>query len=450
MSDVQTIGSSIAHDTGDSTIVSYDAVDSYKVDAAVPSVVVFPQNIEHIEAILRSANSYRTPVIPWGGGTRIHTGNVAESYTIAVDLNSLDYIEEYEPADLTIITGAGMTIAKLNEVLIEKNQFIPLNPPNPEKATIGGILASNAYGYLRDTYGTVRDMALGLRFVRADGTQIKGGGKVSKNVAGYDLTRLMTGSWGTLGIISEVALRVRPLPETKTTLIAGFGKLSSAAAAASDVLNAFYAPTFTLLLNRQLAGKIAAQTGIDIGEIQYLLVIGMDGLSETVRWQEEEIKKTCRRNHVTYCNLLPGNASHQMRDFLQNYTSSEYDGAICKFVTTRTGSVGLLKLLQETKNIHELAIEIVSYSGSGVVYVLVPFISKPDESTMNRVIDFVSEIQSHIRRSNGFCILQHAPSWLKARCPVRQNFPGEMLMRKLKKQLDPNNILNPERFIRSV
>lgn len=445
---LQLLRAQITEKLGDSTTIFEESREPYIVDDKKPELVIKPSDARQIAAIMESAYTSGAGVIPWGGGTKITTGNLPAHYDIALDVRNLNSLKEYEPAELLVIASAGMTLSKLNEALAEHNQFLPLNPPHPEKTTIGGILASNAYGYLRDTCGVARDMTLGLRFIRADGTQVKGGGKVAKNVAGYDLTRLLIGSWGTLGIITEAALRVHPVPEKRSTLIAGFNELSSAVDAAFEILNSYFAPTFMIILNRALAEKITEQINTDINNDMYLLIIGVDELENTAHWQVDKIKTVCQQNHVFMYDVLPDDAALQARNTLRDYPSAEYSGVVCKIAATKTGVVNLLNFLQNINRHTNFSIEILSYFGSGIVYILIPFTTDSNDSFKNEVKAFVTKLRLFAEEHSGFCTMEHAPVWLKKQVPVWSGFPGETIMRKLKKQFDPNNILNPDRFIR--
>ncbi|KPK94083.1 hypothetical protein AMJ80_05610 [bacterium SM23_31] len=449
---LQSLRAQIMKQLGDSTPIFEESRERYIIGDKKPDLVVTPSDAHQIASIMESAHSSRAAVIPWGGGTNITTGNLPEHYDIALDVRKLNLLKEYEPAEFLVIAGAGMTLSKLNEALAEHNQFLPLNPPHPEKTTIGGILASNAYGYLRDTYGAARDMTLGLRFVRADGTHVKGGGKVAKNVAGYDLTRLLIGSWGTLGIITEAALRIHPVPEKQTTILAGFENLSSTVDAAFEMQNSYFAPTFIVVLNRTLAGKIAAQINMDIENGAYMFVIGVDELEETVSWQVDNIKTVCQKNHVFICDVIPGDIALQVRNNLRDYPSAEYTGVVCKIAATKTGVVNLLNFLHDLKSRTGFSVEILTYFGSGIVYVLMPFPSDIDDLFKNEAVEFVKNLRLFAEEDSGFCTLEHAPVWLKKPRLLRvwPTFPGETIMKKLKKQFDSNNVLNPERFIRQT
>ncbi|GAG26955.1 unnamed protein product, partial [marine sediment metagenome] len=253
-----------------------------------------------------------------------------------IDLREIDSIIEYEPEELLAVVSTGTRIDQLNAILEENNQFFPLNPPLTSRATIGGTIASNSYGFLMSRYGTALDMTLGLKFVRADGTLVKAGGRVAKNVAGYDITKLMIGSWGTLGIITQIAVRVHPKPEMIQTIIVGFDTLFSAIDSAFDVLDSHFAPDFLLILNSELAVKIMKKVKIDPGQADFFIIMGADGLPETVKWQENEIKNIYGKNRARFCDVISKRKNDQVRNELRDYVSSVYKGIILKVVSTRS------------------------------------------------------------------------------------------------------------------
>lgn len=194
---------------------------------------VRPQSIPEVQEIVRAAQSAGRAVLPWGGGTGQDYGLPPRKADTILDLSALNGLIAHEYADMTVTVQAGMTLAQLQEQLATHGQFLPLDPPQPEKATIGGILATNASGPLRLGYGTARDWLIGLTVVDAQGRRIKGGGKVVKNVTGYDLPKLHVGALGTLGVIVEATFKVSPRPETARTLVAQANAASDLATAAT-------------------------------------------------------------------------------------------------------------------------------------------------------------------------------------------------------------------------
>ena len=202
---------------------------TYAVDGLVPRFVATPGSVEELAAALAAADDHGAAVIPWGGGQHMALGNVPGRYDLALRTTKLDRVLEYEPADLTVTVEAGITMGRLQAVLAEHGQFLPIDAP--ADATVGGVLAAGVSGPSRHAYGLPRDWLLGCRVALADGTVIKGGGRVVKNVAGYDMPKLAIDSLGTLGVIVEATFKVAPLPPVQETLLATFPALEGAAEA---------------------------------------------------------------------------------------------------------------------------------------------------------------------------------------------------------------------------
>jgi glycolate oxidase FAD binding subunit len=184
-----------------------------------PTVVVQPTTQEEIAAIVAGADAADQAIIPWGGGTGQNYGYPPRRADILLDLSQFRRLLAHEPGDLTVTVEAGATLAEVQAVLAEKNQFLPLDPPYADKATMGGIIATDAFGPSRVGYGSVRDWLIGLTVVDARGRIVKGGGKVVKNVTGYDLPKLHVGALGTLGVIVEATFKVAPKPEATRALL---------------------------------------------------------------------------------------------------------------------------------------------------------------------------------------------------------------------------------------
>ena len=203
-------------------------VDGYSVDGLAPSLIVRPSDIHQLSRAMAVAVDHRLAVAPRGGGTRIEVGSPPDRLDAVVEVSRLDDVIEHNPADLTVTTQAGITISSLRRVLEKKAQFLAIDPPLPDRATIGGTLASGADGPLRWHYGHPRDSVIGMRVVQADGTITKSGGQVVKNVSGYDMSRLHVGGLGTLGVIAEVSFKLTPLPQRQATLLGGFESMETA------------------------------------------------------------------------------------------------------------------------------------------------------------------------------------------------------------------------------
>jgi len=213
--DTSALLDSLASSLPEGRLLTGEEVERYEVDGLRPAAVALPESADEVSAVLTAACEQRAAVVPWGSGTAMALGNLPRTYDLALVTRSLSRIMEYEPADLTLTVQAGITMAALADELKRHGQLLPLDAP--EEATLGGVLATGAFGPRRHAYGPVRDWVLGVRVVHADGRATKAGGRVVKNVAGYDMTKLYLGSLGTLGVIVEASLKVTPLPAVEET-----------------------------------------------------------------------------------------------------------------------------------------------------------------------------------------------------------------------------------------
>ena len=191
-------------------------------DGIQPSFVVSPEETEHAADVMRVASGNDLVVVPHGGGTVQSAGYKPERVDILLSTKLLNKVLHYDAGDLTLSVGAGMKIADVQKLLAEYGQFLPIDPPNPDVATIGGTLAANVSGPLQVGFGSARDFCIGIEFVTGDGTIARGGGRVVKNVAGYDMMKLLIGSYGTLGVITSANFKVFPMPKKTRTFVMQF------------------------------------------------------------------------------------------------------------------------------------------------------------------------------------------------------------------------------------
>ncbi len=196
-----------------------------------------PGDATECSQILAQATADRRTVRIQGSGTKSYLGDVGTT-DIELGTERVAGVIDHVPADLTVTVGAGTRMADLKVALERAGQFLPLDPPHADEATVGGVIAANSNGFWRARYGGVRDLLIGTRTALADGTVARAGGRVVKNVAGYDLDKLLVGSLGTLGVIVEATLKVLPLPETSDGLVARFERPDEAFAVAHAIVRA--------------------------------------------------------------------------------------------------------------------------------------------------------------------------------------------------------------------
>ncbi|MGH7355477.1 MAG: FAD-binding oxidoreductase, partial [Candidatus Rokuibacteriota bacterium] len=254
----------------------------FVVEGSSPEAAVFPGSVDEVAAVVRLAGELDVPVLPWGGGTAATVGAPPARPGVVLGLGRLNRLLEHEPGDLTATAEAGMTVGALQSALATRGQWVSLDPGDGDRATLGGVLAANASGPRRHLYGTARDLLIGLTAVAADGSVVRGGGKVVKNVAGYDLPKLFVGSWGTLGVIVEATVKLRPRPAAERLLAARFDRLQDAGAAARALLASDLIPNAVEILDPGTCAGLGLAASPS-------LVVGFDGLAEQVDWQATEL-----------------------------------------------------------------------------------------------------------------------------------------------------------------
>src|SRR5205814_1029537 len=255
----------------------------YVIEGRTPEAAVRPGSVDEVAAVIAQAAEAGVPVVPWGGGSAIGVGAPPARAGLVLVLTRLDALVEHEPGDLTATAQAGITIAALQAALRARGQWLSLDPSDAARATLGGVLAANASGPRRHLYGTARDLLIGVTVGTADGAVVHGGGKVVKNVAGYDLPKLFVGSFGTLGVIVEATVKLRPLPDAERLVAVRFERLQDAGAALRNLLGSDLIPNAVDLLDGPSAGALGLPAA------PATLAVGFDGLGEQVDWQVAEL-----------------------------------------------------------------------------------------------------------------------------------------------------------------
>src|SRR5262249_14483412 len=244
--------------------------------------VAQPTSIAELGQIVRDAAAQGQAVFPLGGRTMLGLGYPPSKPGIGLDLRSLDQVIDYPARDMTITVQAGITIAKLQAILAAENQQLPVDVPLPEQATLGGAIAVNASGPRRYCYGTLRDYVIGISFVNEKGQEVKAGGRVVKNVAGYDLMKLHIGALGTLGIVTQVTLKLKPVSEARAVLVT-----RSSTDELPDLVGQLHASA-----TRPVFIELAAPSP---AKDDYWVIIGLEGNKAAVDWQIGQLQKELGR-----------------------------------------------------------------------------------------------------------------------------------------------------------
>lgn len=424
-------------------ILEKDELKGFSVDEIAPQIVLFPDNIDQVSEIMKIASKDSLSVVPRGAGTKSALGNKPENCDIVISTKQLNRITEHGASDLVATAECGISLVELQKKLNNENQFLAVDPPHIDKgATIGGIIASNDSGPERLRYGTVREFLIGITVVKADGTIFKGGSKVVKNVAGYDLPKLYIGSLGTLGIIVDATFRLYPVPEYSETYIASFSNLADCQDVILSLLNSHLVLTSLELMNPQLAGFISSDNDLDLDSANYCLAIGIRNVEKAVGDQISTIKKICSEkngNGFIVTSLKEEQLWNGIRNFPWKIANA--DSVVCKasFLVSQIPLV-----LNNIKHISdEIGVEssISVRAGNGICMIGLIGDAISISNTINNLRNFLSTIQ-------GSLIIQESPIEIKEQFDVWGDIgSGLEIMKRIKSNFDPQNILNPGRYI---
>jgi glycolate oxidase FAD binding subunit len=413
----------------------------YAVEGRTPEAVVFPGTKEEVGAVLVAAGEAGLPVTPWGGGTRMGIGSPPSRIGLVLGLKRLDRILEHEPGDLTVTVEAGLPFGTLQAGLGKRGQWLSLDAGPAEQATVGGMLASDASGPRRHLYGTARDLVIGLTVVLADGSVVRGGGKVVKNVAGYDLPKLFIGSFGTLGVLVEATLKLRPRVDVDRLVVARFDRLAPAGAAARAVLGSDLVPSALELAD----GEALRRLGLGGGAA---LLIGLDGIAEQVDWQVQELERLLGPLGAGETTVLDGAARDDAWRALAGLgrPGQERVAAVMKWAALPTQLAELMAAGAAAAQRNGLVGALTAHAGVGLVTAVLAGGTSP-----GAVAATLTEWRALAHGVGGHATVEWAPLAVKERIAV-WDAPGPTLrlMKGIKERLDPRGILNPGRFVGGI
>lgn len=429
----------------------HDRIEKAVAPGTKIDCTVYPNTQSELAAIMACASRNRWGILPFGNGSKLDWGGLVKldppnppyqgglsevsepplkrgaGGILAVSTNCINRLIEHAVGDLTVTAEAGMKFADLQEILAKAGQFLPIDPSHPQQATLGGIIATADAGSLRHRYRGVRDLLLGISFVRSDGKIAKAGGRVVKNVAGYDLMKLLAGSYGTLGIISQVTFRVYPLPESSGTVVLT-GETNALSQATQILLSSALTPTAVDLLSPQLAEKLGF--GKNAG-----LAVRFQSIAESVKQQSARLLEVGEKLGLQGSNFSGSDENLLWQRLSEIIDNSASNSAItCKIGVRPSAAVAAIS--------GELPVEdAVIHAGSGLG------ILRFERATAEMLL----QARKTCEAKGGFLTVLTSPIDLKQKLDVwGYNGSAIELMRKIKHQFDPNNILSPNRFVGGI
>ena len=435
-------------------IVGADALTSaeteaYAVDGVRPRLVAIPADADQVAALLKASDDLRASVTPWGGGVSQDLGNPPERMDLVLRTARLSRVIAHEPADMTCVAEAGIRLADLQATLGKAGQYLPLDPPDPETATLGGVLSANASGPLRLAYGWPRDVVIGTKVALVSGQQVRSGGRVVKNVAGFDLNKLYVGALGTLGVLVEVALKVLPLPERRASIAAVFSDLNGAAGAVRSILQTDLAPCALELISPRAAARLASAASLPSGGL--VVLVRAEGVSEATRDQMERLKDLFHTSGAVEIAPFDGPEEPAPWDAVRQFRRAPEVArhtVRCKVSVPIKCVRAVFDAADALRGHYEVACDLIAHAGSGIVYACLD-LETPDR--VDRAVAAAADLRQRASDLDGHLVVESAPPAFKARLDVWGKWgPDLKLMRALKAQYDPKRTLNPGRFVGGI
>jgi glycolate oxidase FAD binding subunit len=435
---------------GGADVLSGPPAAEFAVDGVVPRVAVRPGSQAEVEAVVAACAASGAAMLPWGGGTAVGLGNPPARAEVAVSLERLTRVVEFDAANLNITVEGGVALSALQATVAGGREFLPLDPPRADRATVGGIIATNASGPGRLLYGTARDLVLGLRVVLPSGERIRCGGKVIKNVSGYDMNKVFIGSLGTLGIVTEVTFKLLPLPAMRAVVAGVFGELP--AAVITRILESFWLPEALELLDREALKALAPALGLD-GTPGYGLAVSLAGSCETVERQVRDFAACFADAGALRTATAQAEASvaawQAVRDVFDRLGGPRGEPLVCKIAVPISKTAALLASAEALARRLSLPGAVVAHAGSGVVraaYTLGSGAPLPEV-----VRDGLDALRREAEAAEGSLVVETAPLAIKRHFDAWGK-PGEafVVMRRLKAEFDPRGLMNPGRFLGGI
>jgi glycolate oxidase FAD binding subunit len=398
------------------------------VDGVEPSLVVEPGTIEETSEVMKLASREGLAVSVRGGGTKMGLGNPPRRVDLILSTARMDSIIEHVPGDQIVRVQAGLKLQDLQDNLAESDQMLGVDPPE-EGATVGGVVAANSSGPRRLRYGTIRDLIIGVKVVLADGTVAKAGGKVVKNVAGYDLSKLFTGSLGTLGVIAEANFRLHPIRETARTVFLEVDEHAKIANAVQELTHSSFSQFVLDALEMRWEG--------DRGVIAALF----EGIEPAVEAQSSTAVEVLRSHGETH--ILGENDGGE---FWERFARRPWDAGDVglKIGAPPSDLTAVLDSVVGAADRAGVGVNLSGHAGTGVTFV---GLSGGEEG----LVEVVGEVREIRLRRGGSVVVQEAPLAIKERLDVWGSAGDYLgLTRRVKEKFDPGYTMNPGRFLGGI
>ena len=461
----------------ESVTVEPDRLSEFRVDHLTPKAVVFPKNTGQVSNVVRLAHANNLSLFPRGSGTQMAMGNPPKRVDLVVCTSKMNHIIDVDTANLTITVEAGVKFRDIqarlatqedrcylpledlgteaDEVICSdrshSGSFLPIDPPQADRATIGGIIATNAAGPRRLLYRMPRDLILGVRMVAPTGDILGSGGKTVKNVSGYDVSKLAVGSLGSLGVICEMTFKLLPLPEKMETLLFSFKSFDAASAFANSIFDTPLLPAAVEVMTATAYSYLFMKGIPDFSTAAFAVAVALEGFVPAVARMATEMTDMARSRGALANGSLQ---DHQHQSFwlaMSNLESALGDGHP-GLITLKVNSpisewTAMINTLESAFSKANLPYALQAHAGNGVCLAHL-LLDGSDDETMKKAVDAVNRLSSLFSEKDGSLVVQTAPSQWKEGLNIWGE-PGSAfpVMKRLKEKIDPLGIMNPGRFV---
>jgi glycolate oxidase FAD binding subunit len=438
------------------------AVSHYRVDGMNPALAVRPETREEVRDIVRLARDCQQSVISIGAGTKLRMGMRPRSYALAVDMTRLNRVLAYDPGDLTISVEAGCPLRDVQAVVAARRQFLPYDPPYSADATIGGSLAANSWSLCAEGYGTPRDFVLGMEFVTGQGELAHSGGRVVKNVTGYDLHKLMIGSFGTLGAIVSVNFRLYPLLRERRLFAAPFASPDGAFQMLREIRASFLKPRTLVLLDPGAAAAMRGsgrqwKSNFNSNPDSWTVVAIVEGHSAAIERHQCDLERMALSGGAREFMVVKDEveeAAALLRESMTKLRQETPASIGARIGVPATETHGLLRQLQVDAEKENLACAIL-FQASGLAHLTlwsdVVSAELPEDANddlMARLGRAARRIFEAAKEHRARAVIESCPVALKSMLNIwGEPSPDFALVQKVKSIFDPGNIFSPGRFV---
>jgi len=432
-----------------------DQLKAYAIDGKKPKSVVTPATIDEVSKVVAYASQEHFAIVPRGNGSKMKMGGIPKKVDIVLSTRRLNRITDRDCENLTLSAESGLTLGEVQQGLakVGKGYFLPLDPPFTDQATLGGIVATNSSGPKRLLYGSARDMMIGAKAVFPNGDIVVSGGKTVKNVSGYDMCKLLIGSYGTLGILCEMTFKLLPLPEKEATLGLSFAALEDADDFVRELRGGQLIPSSIEILNGLAVQKMKSSISMPPNG-NYLVAVGLEGVAESIDRQVSEMSEMGKK-HGTLEAVTLDAEKHQafwvaLRDFSSRLTDEDSNVISMKsnFLISKCGDIlGSYEKIARGLGIH---CAFISHAGNGILYSHV-LPGKSIRSKVDSFVELIEKLTAEAAKNGGGLVVESSPPSIKKKVDVwGQSRSDYLVVRRLKEQIDPAGILNIGRFVGGI